>query len=623
MSQVKDFYKKIAFSKELNPFHSLFSYGELQKLLQTLSIENEGFLESLDCICYMIASNAFYTQFTNFMKKEFFEDGNFFLGSIAQANKITIALIKKMRSQTCGNKYFEPLKLYADNLNGNVNISDSLDASIDTLDFIFSLLLYLKHNPQKNTCLKNQKNESFFILANHFSILKVFFEKVCFENNVIIQNESEKKTFSIVSKENRFLLKYISTFRMQQLCTQVTELYFVTKEYCPNFLNRYVGCEEIANCQIKKGNIYLQYCKSDKYESLNDWVNLYQEYINLYYPFLPSECKRNIFELITVACFIKIVAEKCMDASDETSEKNGIYKLKVIDIARPLASLIKKNIPQVLNILSAYFENDGKKSFWERPLFKKGPEYFLVLNSSINLHIYNLFDSWIDSFPNFDKGAAFENYVKEEIKQLSKKKGFFVNVSDTKKYKANGETQEIDLVWELKDSIVIGECKCIRYPFSSRNVYASNSIIQKAIKQVNDKTNFLLKNQQAFPNLRLSKKVIKCVITNYPLYTGLVQNDVPIIDFRVISSYIDLGYNGAGTMECTMGKQVNKEIFYKNEDEFSRNLSQYITKPSAVETIKKYLKLQPKEIELFPGLTIIAEDAVCSEKYYELLQKMT
>lgn len=67
----------------------------------------------------------------------------------------------------------------------------------------------------------------------------------------------------------------------------------------------------------------------------------------------------------------------------------------------------------------------------------------------------------------------------------------------------------------------------------------------------------------------------------------------------------------------------SSEIFYKNEDEFSRNLSQYITKPSAVETIKKYLKLQPKEIELFPGLTIIAEDAVCSEKYYELLQKMT
>ena len=36
-------------------------------------------------------------------------------------------------------------------------------------------------------------------------------------------------------------------------------------------------------------------------------------------------------------------------------------------------------------------------------------------------------------------------------------------------------------MWETKNTIVIGECKCIKYSFSSRDIYYSNKTIKKAI----------------------------------------------------------------------------------------------------------------------------------------------
>ena len=65
----RSFYEQVAFSKELNPFHSLFSYENVKDLLAELSIEDPEFGNNLDYICYIISSNKIYKEFCLWLQK--------------------------------------------------------------------------------------------------------------------------------------------------------------------------------------------------------------------------------------------------------------------------------------------------------------------------------------------------------------------------------------------------------------------------------------------------------------------------------------------------------------------------------------------------------------------------
>lgn len=623
----RSFYEQVAFSKELNPFHSLFSYENVKDLLAELSIEDPEFGNNLDYICYIISSNKIYKEFCLWLQKYSKSDDlrYFYLGILIFTNRDLVFLAKKNQEYIQNNKLFNPineLKQEIQTANGNkIHINDLLDINTDILNFVFSLLRFIEIKIKKipNSFPLEKVNEfyNFYQISNRFTVLKNLFEQICFEDNTINKKDD---TYFISSKNNKFLLKNISRIRIEQQCMFTANEYIKFKELYGT-LHQFKHTPELVNVIQTKGFLKLDFKIGDNID-LDDQVNNKFFFVDLFYPFLSEEYKSIIKKNVIILAFLQEIIRKTItNTPDESTQINyDNYQFKILpkDIVIPLSKILKIDVSSVLSILKNNFENDGTKSFWERPIYRFENNYYLIANSILGCNIFNIFDCWIENIPEFNKGTLFEDYVKKTITEACKPKNFFSNVCQTKKYKGKNEEQEIDLVWETKNTIVIGECKCIKYSFSSRDIYYSNKTIKKAIEQVKLKADFLKRNKDCFPTLNLTKKIVRVVITNYPLYTGLILDDIPIIDFKVLSTYIEMGYNAQGLSEKGNLKIFNQINFYNTEDEFSDRIEQYITTPDVVETFKKYITTTYRDMDVFPNPKLKLEDIITTNTSVEL-----
>lgn len=623
----KSFYQTVAFTKELNPFHSLFSYENVKDLLTELSIEDPEFGNNLDYICYIISTNKMYKEFCSWLQKYSKTDDlrYFYLGILIFTNRDFVILAKTNQKYILNSKLFNPINEFKQEIqttSGNKNhINDLLDINTDILNFVFSLLRFIEIKIKKlpNSFPPDKVNEfyNFYQISNRFTVLKDLFEQICLEDNTIKKKDD---TYFISSKNNKFLLKNISRKRIEQQCMFTANEYIRFKEL-HGIPHQFKHTPELVNVTQTKGFLKLDFTIGDNID-LDDQVNNKFFFVESFYPFLSKEYKSIIMKNIIILVFLQQIIKKAFtNTPDESTQINyDNYQFKILpkDIVIPLSKILKIDVSSVLTILKNNFENDGTKSFWERPIYRFENNYYLIANSILGCNIFNIFDCWIENLSEFNKGTLFEDYVKETITEACKQKNFFSNICQTKKYKGEDGEQEIDLVWETKNTIVIGECKCIKYSFNSRDIYYSNKTIKKAVEQVKLKTDFLKRNKDCFPKLNLTKKIVRVVITNYPLYTGLILDDIPIIDFRVLSSYIEVGYNAQGLAEKGILKTFNQINFYNTEDEFSDRIEKYITTPDVVETFKKYITTTYRDMDVFPNLQLKVEDIITSNTPVEL-----
>lgn len=203
----------------------------------------------------------------------------------------------------------------------------------------------------------------------------------------------------------------------------------------------------------------------------------------------------------------------------------------------------------------------------------------------------------------------FENFVKKEVAYLCKQKGFSSKILNQKKFTTkNGEikqSEEIDFIWETKSCIVLGELKCMDYPFTSRITYNNLNYLKKASAQIKRKKNFLIQNKDSFSDISFSKKIIPCIITNYPCFSGLIIDDIPVIDLGLFNNYISVGGIGNALISSTSEEITIIEKYYNNEDEFSKNIETLISKQPYLQQLKKHYKKINKQIRLNNTTSII------------------
>ena len=187
------------------------------------------------------------------------------------------------------------------------------------------------------------------------------------------------------------------------------------------------------------------------------------------------------------------------------------------------------------------------------------------------------------------------------------KKKFFYKI-DHGKYKiSKKEMEEIDFILETKNTIIVAEIKCIRYPFNSQLIQRYETIINKAVDQIIRKTTFLIKNNKKIQNKKISfknKKIIKCVITNYSLFSGTKRSGVYIIDINMLRKYINVGKEGFIKCDLSTGeKHEMAKNLYNTEDEFSNNFEIYFMNSNSfyedrIKIITEELKIGNFEISI-------------------------
>jgi hypothetical protein len=102
-----------------------------------------------------------------------------------------------------------------------------------------------------------------------------------------------------------------------------------------------------------------------------------------------------------------------------------------------------------------------------------------------------------------------------------------------------------------------------------------------AIEQVNRKSQFLIDNQNEFKSsYSLSgRKIIKVIIINYPIFTGLILEEIPITDASIFLAY----FKSSSLTKLSYGEnnveELSKTNYYSSEDEFCSNFQNYLLNP--------------------------------------------
>jgi hypothetical protein len=217
------FIKKIAFSKELNPFHASFEKESLFELVSKLDISEDD-KSGFSLAIYSLFSNPYYEKFTKFMETTFNNKNDaedYYLYSIIIANNDTIVLHKEIHKNIFEADTFNLLSMSSMKLETSQesiradNLSDQL---IDQLDFNFNFLKFT--SDKKYTINKKRINTEmfndfykYFFMGNAFSVLKTIYERICFENYKCDFNNN------VIIIRNKYkdydLLKAVAHYRIQ------------------------------------------------------------------------------------------------------------------------------------------------------------------------------------------------------------------------------------------------------------------------------------------------------------------------------------------------------------------------------------------------------------------------
>lgn len=338
--------------------------------------------------------------------------------------------------------------------------------------------------------------------------------------------------------------------------------------------------------------------------------------ISAYYNFLGDEFIPNtpnlrVMDLVELYQSIKYLFNRITDG---VTKNDSVFNFEDIDkfptkilyerLKAYLLSRTRYSEQQVIFFLSLLTQEDIKQriNLWDKFFLRNGEYlYFSLLPVSSSLLIYCI-DTWLE-FCGMDldfRGILFEKYLQNAlIEDLTKKKYFFKTPKMQKLELANGKYEEVDLLIVLKDKVILGELKCVKFPMNHIDYHNALKRLKGGIDQSIRKMNFILTHKVELEDKIgkiTGKEIIPIVVTNCSLFTGLSFKNVPIVDYFLLEAYFNTGAYGRDKIENDGAnvpniKRVQETVFYTNEDEFGNNFLSHMKNPPAVEDLKRHIEI--------------------------------
>jgi len=351
-------------------------------------------------------------------------------------------------------------------------------------------------------------------------------------------------------------------------------------------------------------------------ESIANEMMIFAE-LTTYYNFIKNEILPNfsgitLHDLITIFSEIQTLLNKIF-ILEKVETKDFFNTLNLYKITIPKTYLIdylynklnfsKQQIKEVINLM---IYEKGTVNIWEQPLIAQGANLLPIVLPTISPNSLRLVDYWLEK-GGFDidaRGKLFENHIKKEMKQEILNKGFSVNIPKNNIFLSRKkEKEEIDLIIELKTIIIIAEIKCIKFPFEPRDFHNMLKRLKTAASQIKRKTKFVSENIADFTHdiIDISKKIFPLIITNYPLYSGTILDEVPVVDYFLLEHYIIYGHLNKSLVAFDGKKMIKNDnpdsiIYYKTEEQFSDFLLKFLLDPIPVKEIKPKVKILEKQL---------------------------
>ncbi|WP_288411183.1 hypothetical protein [uncultured Acinetobacter sp.] len=265
---------------------------------------------------------------------------------------------------------------------------------------------------------------------------------------------------------------------------------------------------------------------------------------------------------------------------------------------------------EIIKFISFDPKRKIKADLWRMPIIKlQNEKIILCLASLLHPNYSRCLEGWIQEANEKldEKGQKFEISFRNEIKEILKESDllfddYYLYEPNSKYITFNQEKYEIDILFRIGNHIFIGEAKCLvsaDSPVSNWNIYES---LKKGSSQAIERQNFIIKNIENFSQLLNFKgeteklKVIPFIVNSNRIFTGLIIDNVPVIDPIIFNQYFK---NKNLTILAINDITLASLELYKNKAELINNFKKYITYPPTIQTLKNRVKfLEPMLIPI-------------------------
>jgi hypothetical protein len=633
--QDKILLKKLFSDPRFIPFNDKFDYNHIQTYIK----ENKDSFSDINLVIKSL-STIFFNQYYKEIKENIDNKISEVSRSkdelvetfIALLNRDTYLVKATIDKHLKGKKTFNfsdlsNLQVESDFTElGHFNLQGVIEAKHDGLNMILNQLsktekIHTNINPPDNDLLEYFNH--IIAYGNIFSVIKFAYDSAIWDDYYIdiIESKSEIKIKNI--NQEAAIIKRVGEERLEM--NIVSGRIAVKSNYSENgnfkkiisktmMLKR--KPKRIKKVEIVNNILIVRLADGFDQESISNEMMIFAE-LSTYYNFIKNEILPNfsgitLHDLITIFSEIQTLLNRIF-ILEKLETKDFFKTLNLYKITIPKTYLIdylynklnysKQQIKEVINLM---IYEKGTVNIWEQSLIAQGANLLPIILPTISPNSLRLVDYWLEK-GGFDldaRGKLFENHIKKEMKQEILKKGFSVNIPKNNIFlSSKKENEEIDLIIELKTIIIIAEIKCIKFPFEPRDFHNMLKRLKTAASQIKRKTKFVSENIADFTHdiIDISKKIIPLIITNYPLYSGTILDEVPVLDYFLLEHYVIYGHLNKSLVAFDGKKMIKNDnpdsiIYYKTEDQFSDFLLKFLPDPIPVKEIKPKVKILEKQL---------------------------
>ncbi|WP_289666004.1 hypothetical protein [Flavobacterium panacagri] len=410
---------------------------------------------------------------------------------------------------------------------------------------------------------------------------------------------------NLEESENSEVLKIISGIKWIKLLNHASEIRTHSNFYELRLPLSYIYKKlnkkkiGITNCEISSDYINLVTGSIDETDvNLSISTHLLSKYYHYqnqkleYYDGLTLEQLNSA--LIPIVELTYILFKNKTLSSKETSVNQSPAKIRKDHLITYLKTCTNFDEILIRKILKALTSSSDRPYLWRRPLFDVNNDIYFCI-STLSAPNYTLLYEQILLEANHDnkkRAQILKNYIEEELTALKIKFNF-------KKTEINHLHNLINLdnnlFFELQDYYILIETKCFDFPIESKEIH-------NAILEISESTFSLVEKMEVLSDYYSEKKIVPVIISNYNKFSNLNINGISIIDYSLLTNYIESGSLKRGLFSYENNQPIQKEYaeitYYKDENEFNNNFINFLSFAPPISVIRE--RMIWKEINLTP-----------------------
>ncbi len=470
--------------------------------------------------------------------------------------------------------------------------------------------------------------------TNRYHLMKTHYDGCLFHNGRIELIKPDELAFDLTAND-LFLIENISSLIIENQhlkSIDKTRLLFDRTPLLRNAMHKGSSRRILDKLVISGGTIKYQLRQRAEKESM--FTFLQEITLEDYYAFYFNEPLKGlqnitISKLLSMDSELSYFASMFYDNSLPSAEIDTRVSFKRTFLPKMRKSVLKSYLKSVticsdseieLYIRLTTLEGNGKLNLYATPLLKDCDNYYFSYFTASHRNSFYLVDYWLEAANESltARGKALEKHLKSKIRLIEEREFNKFRLIEQTNFKKQNCKEEIDLLIQTSDTLIIGEVKCVKYPMYVRDKHEIlNDTITKAVEQLDRKADFLINNQNSFEGVYIAKgkTIVKVVILNYPVYSGLDFKGVAVTDITNFISYLNadrmrIWSSGEHDVEL-----LEEHFYYKSEDEFCANLFGYLVDCPVIKIAKEQLNVKKSsyKIEGLPKITFTDIVSINSE----------